>query len=444
MKIHPSDEVLETLLLSLDRGTEKAFRHLIWCGYCRSRLLYLPRRQEETETVQPGRYDRAFDEGRRALEEWEAVLAEERENAPGLFVELLERPAVERDGLLAGDPRFHTWGVLELLVERSLEVGPHDPEHGEELGRLALYLAGRLDAARYGAERIGDLRARSWAHVANARRIRSDLRGAEEAFQRAWADLEKGTGDLLERAILLDLNASLRRDQRRFEEALTLLRRAVVIFLDLGERHLAGRSLVKVSTVLNFSGKPEEGIPVLTQAMDLIDADTEPRLLMCARHNLVFVLADAGRFQEAQRLYRETRSLYRSFPDAWTQNRRRWAKAKIAAGLGQPGQAEALFLAAREGFMAEGIPYDTALVSLELALLYAGQGRTAELKRLAAEMLPVFASRHIHREALAALAFFQQAVEAEQADAATVAKVVDFLRKAQFSPELAFGGPDQA
>ena len=94
--------------------------------------------------------------------------------------------------------------------------------------------------------------------------------------------------------------------------------------------------------------------------------------------------------------------------------------------------------------MAEGIPYDTALVSLELALLYAEQGRTAELKGLAAEMLPVFASRHIHREALASLAFFRQAVEAEQADVATVARVVDFLRRAQFSTELPFGASNPA
>ena len=51
--------------------------------------------------------------------------------------------------------------------------------------------------------------------------------------------------------------------------------------------------------------------------------------------------------------------------------------------------------AARDGFLAEGIPYDTALVSLELAHLYAEQGRTEDLKRISAEMLPIFASRNI-------------------------------------------------
>ncbi len=180
------------------------------------------------------------------------------------------------------------------------------------------------------------------------------------------------------------------------------------------------------------------------EVLELIDAEQEPRLLMCARHNLVLALVDAQRFPEAQRLYRDTRSLYRSFPDVWTQNRRKWVKARIARGLGQLQQAESLLWSVREGFMAEGIPYDTALVCLDLALLYAEQGRAAELKRLAAEMLPVFASRHIHREALAALTFFQQEVEAERADAATVARVVDFLRKAQFAPDLSFGVAEPA
>ncbi|HEY4591933.1 MAG TPA: hypothetical protein VIJ61_05965, partial [Thermoanaerobaculia bacterium] len=134
--------------------------------------------------------------------------------------------------------------------------------------------------------------------------------------------------------------------------------------------------------------------------------------------------------------YLDARPLYRSFNEPWVQNRRRWVRAKIAKGLGQLRRAEAQFLAARDGFLAEGIPYDTALVSMELALLYAEQGRTEDLKRLAAEMVPIFASRHIHREALAALSFFRQAVEAETAGAELVARIAAYLRRAEGDPEL--------
>jgi len=180
---------------------------------------------------------------------------------------------------------------------------------------------------------------------------------------------------------------------------------------------------------------------VLHRALELIDPEQEPRLLLCARHNLIDYLASAGRFLEAQGLYRETRPLYRDFPDAWAQNRRKWVRGRIARGLGQPRLAESLFLAARDGFVEEGVPYDTALVSLEIATLYAEQGRTADLKRLAREMLPIFSSLQIHREALAALTFLKQAIAAEQASLAVVTGVADFLRRARHDPGLRFEAP---
>ncbi|HET9209757.1 MAG TPA: tetratricopeptide repeat protein [Thermoanaerobaculia bacterium] len=443
MKIHPNDDVLEELVLSLDEGRRSILRHLTWCDYCRAKLYYLPRPlpvhpRDTIGNPKTESYETSLAESRRALSEWEAVLEKERDDAPGLFVELFEQPAEERDLLLRDSPRFQTWGVFELLVERSLEASIQDPAFGEHLGKLALRLSDHLDRGRYGAERIADLRARAWAFVGNACRLRSDFQGAEEAFGRAYQQLKKGTLDGLERAIFLDLKASLRRDQRRFEEALRLLQRAEELFLSFGERHRAGRSLVNKSIVYNQMGDPERAVVTLRRAVELIDPEKDPRLLLCARHNLVDYTAGLGRFLEAQRLYREARPLYRSFNEPWVQNRRKWVRGKIAKGLGQLHRAETQFLAARDGFIAEGIPYDTALVSLELALLYAEQGRTEDLKRLAAEMVPIFASRHIHREALAALTFFRQAVEAERAGAELVAKVAAYLRRAEGDPALPF------
>ena len=44
---------------------------------------------------------------------------------------------------------------------------------------------------------------------------------------------------------------------------------------------------------------------------------------------------------------------------------------------------------------------DVALASMDLAVVYLRQGRTDEIKRLAVEMLTIFRSLHIHREAIA-------------------------------------------
>jgi len=87
VKIHPNDEVLEELLLSLGEQHRPLVRHLTWCNYCRSRLVYLPRplplSPETGKGAGPG-YDQTVAASRRAVSEWGADL--ERGN-PGLRFE---------------------------------------------------------------------------------------------------------------------------------------------------------------------------------------------------------------------------------------------------------------------------------------------------------------------------------------------------------------------
>ncbi|HSK80410.1 MAG TPA: tetratricopeptide repeat protein [Thermoanaerobaculia bacterium] len=449
MKIHPNDALLEELLLALGSEHRTLLEHALDCSYCRARLHSLPspERGKGAERIakvlgwlRASDYEESLERSTKDLKSRELALRKERNEAPALYVELTELPSGQREFLLRNVPRFHTWGLFELLVQRSWEMAVGSPAYSEELARLAILVSECLRPDAYNMELVEDLRARAWAYIGNAQRVRSDLQGAEQSFEVAYYHLQKGTRELLERAIFLDLKASLLRDQRRFDGATRLLRRAISIFLQEGEEHRAGRSLVKLSTVYDDSGRPEDAIPALSEALGLIDPEQEPRLLLSAWHNLSFVLADLGRFLEAQSLYRKARPLYRELSDAWTQNRRKWLKAKILHGLGQSFQAEALYLAAQTGFIEEGIPYDTALVSLELATLYAGQGRTAELRRLAEQMVPIFASRQIHREALAALAYLKQAAEAEKASFELVARVAAFVKRAQFDPGARFEG----
>ncbi|HEV7517250.1 MAG TPA: hypothetical protein VGR07_13190, partial [Thermoanaerobaculia bacterium] len=59
-------------------------------------------------------------------------------------------------------------------------------------------------------------------------------------------------------------------------------------------------------------------------------------------------------------------------------------------------------------------------------------------KRLAEEMLPIFRSRDVHREAIAALMVFQRAAADEQASLALVEELSAYLRKAAGQPGLPF------
>lgn len=453
MRIHPHDLLLQELAVTSPETRKKCLVHLSTCLECRDKLRWLhnlgPHHPQAAKIlpfgrgrVLPAEYDPALDNASRSLCSVESAYRKERAAAPGLYAELVQHSVDRRVLFVRNCPRFHTWGFCELLLDRSREQNFLDPILGERLALLAVEALDHLEASRYGAEPLEDLRARAWAYVANSRRVQADLQGAEEAFSFAFSFLRLGTGDAMERALLLDLKASLLTKQRRFSKALGLLRRSVAIFLELGEKHRAGRALVKMSTVHSLAGEPEQAIFLLYRALTLIDSAREPRLLLIARHNLIDDLIETGRFMEAQKMLVKARPLYKRFPQPWFQNPRKWVEGKIARGLGQVDRAETLLLEARDGFLLTDAAYDTALVSFDLASLYAEQGRMAELKRLATEMVPVFSSRQIHREVLAALDYWRQAVEAEGASAAVIAGIATFLKKARHNPELRFQRPE--
>jgi tetratricopeptide (TPR) repeat protein len=377
-------------------------------------------------------YEAALTIDARRLRDLQAAYDKERVEAKGLVSELLKHPAERQRVLIRNHRRFQTWGVLEHLLATSYEEISRGAHRGEDLARLALDLSERLDASNYGAEAIEDLRARAWAYIGNAHRVRFEFREAQEAFDRALVHLRRGTREPWEHALWLSLSASLLRAQRQFDKAMRLLKRALALFLAVGDRHWAGLTLVSMDNVLQRAGQPENGIPLLRQALELIDPSHDPRLLLIAQHNLLDDLAEVGQFMEAQRLLIQARPLYRRFDEPWIRNRRRWVEGKIARGLGQPEQAEELLLAARMGFQEQSAVYEVALVSLELAGLYADQGRTAEMKQLAEEMVPIFSSRHIHREALAALTLWQHAVQTETAGAELAAQVAAVIKRGRY------------
>lgn len=445
MKQHPTDLHLEGLL-DQDPDRRKILLHIAECDRCRARLAAIWRglrsrdssgSEEDLDEPDPAQ---AIRESR--AHPFALLLWQERNGALELFARLCREWVAQRYSLIRSDPRFRTWGLFELLVERSLATVTQDPGFAEELGALALSLSERFEGTLYGTHAVEDLRARAWAHIGNAQRVRSDLAGAHQAFAYARDHLRKGTQDPVELAILLDLEASLKKDQRYFHDACCLLRKVVRIFLRHGDRHRAGRSLVKLSTVHHAASNLEDALVMLRRSLDLLDLEREPRLRLYAQHNLISYLTEAGRFAEAREVYQDARPLYREFPEPWAQSRRKWVRGRILRGLGHAARAESLLLAARDGFLDEGVPYDTALVSLEIATLYAEQGRTAELKCLAEEMLPIFSSLHIHREALAALSFLVGAIETETATLEVVQGVERYLRRAAHRPELRFPEPE--
>ncbi|HEX3129089.1 MAG TPA: tetratricopeptide repeat protein [Thermoanaerobaculia bacterium] len=372
------------------------------------------------------------------LEQCVSLIRLEREDASRLADELLGRMPWD----LTPPGRYHTFGVCERLVERSFEAGFQDPARAVEIAELAIRLADGLDAEAYGPAVVYDLKARAWAYLGNARRISSDLTGAEQALAQAAALAEQGSADPLEEARILDLKASLLSDQGWFERAADLLDVVIDIYEEIREPHRKGRALISQALFLSYAGRPERTVVLIRQGLDLIDAGEEPRLVLMARHNLAWALNDCGRPEEARQHLESFRHTYGDFPDPWTALRLSWLEGRIAAGLGKPDEADRLLRDVRERFVEQALGYDASMVTLDLASLYLGEGRTAEVRQLAAEMLPIFLSQDVHRQALAALAAFQRAAETDLATPRLVQEIATYLRRARRNPRLAFRGSE--
>lgn len=125
--------------------------------------------------------------------------------------------------------------------------------------QLALTVTATLDPHRYGVGRIADFRAGALALLGNTRRLASDFAGAEACFRLARTELSKGTGDPLEDAGLLSLEASLHKDLGDFERAVTVLDQAIAIYREMNETHLEGRALLKQADAIGYV-QPEKAI----------------------------------------------------------------------------------------------------------------------------------------------------------------------------------------
>jgi tetratricopeptide (TPR) repeat protein len=254
---------------------------------------------------------------------------------------------------------------------------------------------------------------------------------ALEAAKRLWS-AGSDPAALLDPGRILSLEASLRRAQRRFEEALSLLDRALVI----------GRSperiLVKKGFTLEAMGDYERAVETLLQAAPLVESLGDPRLLYMMRFNLAVNLTHTGRYNEAAALVGQVREIATSRGDDNELIRTLWLEGRIAAGLGRKEEALGLLQEARGKFAARGMGYDVALALLEEAVLLLEEGRTAEVKELASNLVKVFESKGVHREAVAALLLFQEAAESETATAELTRRLLAFLHRARHDPGLRF------
>jgi tetratricopeptide (TPR) repeat protein len=326
---------------------------------------------------------------------------------------------------------FQSWALAEWLCEESVMHASRDIERAGFLARLAREIAERVSGPEGWRKCV---QAFAVAHVANVLRVAGKLKAAAILFEEAWRLWHGGAdpGVLLDPGRLFDLEASLLRDQRQFEEALSLLERA----REVSRRQ--GHIMIKKGFTLEVMGEYERAIETLLEAVALPDVQADPRLRNILHCNLALDFCYVGRFGEAAELARQVRQVAAEMGDAIGLLRVTWIDALIAAGLGRTPEALSLLARVRQEFADRNMGYDVALALLEEAALLLGEGRTAEVKALTRDLPAIFAAEEVHREALAALRLFHEAAEREAATAELARSVLRFLFRARHDEGLQF------
>ena len=305
---------------------------------------------------------------------------------------------------------------------------------------MAVYVADQVsEGSPFEDQWVYQLRALAWGYLSNTRRVCGRLPEAEHCFEMSdtWWDVgTRDVGDALGyEPVLLDLKASLRIPQRRFAEALTLLDRAADLYLhgepEHRDQHLAGRALVKKAHALIEMGETEPAIEILKKANGWIDPHRDPRLHLCLQHDLVYCLDMAGRHLEADASLPELRALAETHGSRFDRIRLDWVEGRVAAGLGDTPRAHRLLSGVRQAFLAEENAYDTALATLDLVIPCLQEGKTAEVRALAEEMMSVFQAQDVAREALAAWLLFHRAAVREAVTVELTREVAASLHQAR-------------
>jgi len=448
---HPDRAALEQFLDGdLSEGESRILqRHLFLCPVCEDRMIaLLPGSKASPHPAADESYrdliHRLLTDNRTEIASRRYDLTREQQIASGLWREIEPHPPERRHALIRESSRFRSWGLFELLVDLSRRAVADDPARAEDLLRLALDLAEQLSLGDYGPGSIEAAKARAWTWMGNAWRVRGDFRQAERAFQTAEVFLAQSWLDPLDEALLLELKAPLRRVQGRYDEALELLAEAIAIYREVNEPHLQGRALMVNGLVLRYQGNLQAAADCFRTSLFLLDGIRDPRLLVTAQYNLIGCLEAAGHGAEAATLIPEARALMEQAGTRSDLIRLRWTEGRVAILLGRLAEAEAALLEVRESFVADERAFDAAQVSLDLAALYLAQGRRDETRLLAAELIPIFQSREIYREALAAVIVFQQAAVMEQLTTGLLEEVTAYLEQARGNPELRFRDAEPA
>lgn len=380
---------------------------------------------EEAAAAQLG--EAAAQSFRRALAQMGAEPARRREErrAAALWTRFERCSPRKQHWLVHGSREHQSWAFCVRLCEESTKAAAGDAGRALALATLAVAAAERATADPGWSDRLQGF---AWGFLANARRVKGDLPGASTAFDTARALWEAGADpqNRLDGSRLDSLEASLRIEQRRFAEALTLLEQVAH-----AQPAASGAILLKKANLQMELGDHSASLLTLFEARSRMSQKDDPQSWLVLNFNICVNFWQLGRFEDALALLPEARSLAVLLGAGLRLVRILWLEGRISAGRGQRSKAVAILEQVRRELSERQIAFDAALVTLELAALYLEEGRTGEVQSLARGLAWIFARQGVPKETQDAVRVFCRAAHEEKA---SLELVRELLRRLLAAP----------
>ena len=313
---------------------------------------------------------------------------------------------------------YRTPELCELFCQACDRWLLQDPDAGLAMAMVAAQLVQTLPEST----RKRQLRVQALSILGSAQRAVGELEEAETAFQRAFDSHRLEAVDSAGEADLLRRHAALLVDQDELEGAALAAQRSVELLTPAapgGEAdHRLGAALVQRGIVALRRERLDTAIDDFGLALGSLDPKRDERVYDDAIRHLALSLRstpDLGQINRALGYLSTARAALQGRRGSLARNRLLWAESALQIRLGATRRAEKGLLRARAGFVRLGSVSNLVLVSLELAILYRGQGQLEELRHLARETLDECRRLGAGRKALGLLRSWQRAVREDRA-----------------------------
>lgn len=317
------------------------------------------------------------------------------EAASVLSAELI-RADGERQAEMLRQPHFQNLDLLDHLLEESHHRQLTETVLAEDLavlaGRLATLLAGREVEARSAL-------CRAFCLGANARRLGSDPDGADALLAKAVPFLQFQQ----DRAFYSRTAALVRWEQGRLDEADALLRHATRLFAREGLE-------IEVAACRGLHGllREEEGdlgdpMMPLSRGWASMAGDLRPEILLRVGLALAALQAERQRPNDARQTLKDAWALFGEIQDEGEIFRVYWSEARALALLGERNVALQTLESIRQKLLREPFPAEAVLLSVDLAVLLAEDGKTAEIEALIRDLRPFSAFDPVYLLAMGSL-----------------------------------------